>query len=61
MTNYQDEILNFENIAKEHTQYMRNSINLIASENVTSVEVTEALCTDFAHRYAEGQAFFSLF
>ena len=61
MTNYQDEILNFENIAKEHTQYMRNSINLIASENVTSVEVTEALCTDFAHRYAEGQAFERLY
>ena len=57
MTNYHDEILNFEKIAQEHTQYMRNSINLIASENVTSVEVTEALATDFAHRYAEGQAF----
>ena len=48
MTNYHDEILKFEEIAKEHTQYMRNSINLIASENVTSVEVTEALATDFA-------------
>ena len=57
MANYHDEILNFEKIAKEHTEYMRNSINLIASENVTSVEVTEALATDFAHRYAEGQAF----
>ena len=57
MTNYHDEILNFEKIAKEHTEYMRNSVNLIASENVTSVEVTEALSTDFAHRYAEGQAF----
>ena len=57
MANYHDEILKLEEIAKEHTQYMRNSINLIASENVTSVEVTEALATDFAHRYAEGQAF----
>ena len=57
MTNNYDEILNFEEIAKEHTNYMRNSINLIASENVTSVEVTEAVATDFAHRYAEGQAF----
>ena len=46
MTNYHDEILNFEKIAQEHTQYMRNSINLIASENVTSVEVTEALTTE---------------
>ena len=57
MANNYDEILNFEEIAKEHTAYMRNSINLIASENVTSVEVTEAVATDFAHRYAEGQAF----
>ena len=61
MTNYHDEILNFEKIAKEHTEYMRNSINLIASENVTSVEVTEALATDFAHRYAEGQAYERLY
>ena len=57
MANYHDEILNFEKIAKEHTEYMRNSINMIASENVTSLEVTEAVATDFAHRYAEGQAF----
>ena len=57
MVNYHDEILKFEEIAKEHTNYMKNSINLIASENVTSVEVTEAVATDFAHRYAEGQAF----
>ena len=35
MTNYHDEILNFEKIAQEHTQYMRNSINLIASEKIT--------------------------
>ena len=25
MANYHDEILNFEKIAKEHTEYMRNS------------------------------------
>ena len=57
MTNYHDEILKFEKITREHTEYMRNSINLIASENVTSVEVTEAVASEFAHRYAEGQAF----
>ena len=57
MSNYHDEILKFEDIAKKHTEYMKNSINLIASENVTSVEVTEAVASDFAHRYAEGQAF----
>ena len=57
MTNYHDEILNLERITREHTEYMKNSINLIASENVTSVEVTEAVASEFAHRYAEGQAF----
>ena len=57
MSNYHDEILKFEDIAKKHTEYMKNSINLIASENVTSVEVTEAVASDFAHRYAEGQAY----
>ena len=61
MTNYHDEIINLENIAKKHTNYMKNSINLIASENVTSVEVTEAVASDFAHRYAEGQAFERLY
>jgi glycine hydroxymethyltransferase len=33
---------------------MRNSINLIASENVTSINVREALASDLSHRYAEG-------
>ena len=50
MTNYHDEIINLENIAKKHTNYMKNSINLIASENVTSVEITEAVASNFAHR-----------
>jgi glycine hydroxymethyltransferase len=33
---------------------MQNSINLIASENITSISVREALATDLSHRYAEG-------
>ncbi|MDR3062990.1 MAG: serine hydroxymethyltransferase [Methanobrevibacter sp.] len=33
---------------------MENSINLIASENITSSAVKEALSSDFSHRYAEG-------
>lgn len=41
MTDYQNEVLEFERIMKEHTNYMRNSINLIASENITSSDVTE--------------------
>ncbi|MEM2266076.1 MAG: serine hydroxymethyltransferase [Candidatus Hadarchaeales archaeon] len=37
-----------------HHQWMKETINLIASENVTSLAVREALLTDFQHRYAEG-------
>lgn len=33
---------------------MGRTINLIASENITSLAVREALLTDFQHRYAEG-------
>ncbi|MHA1839088.1 MAG: serine hydroxymethyltransferase, partial [Candidatus Ranarchaeia archaeon] len=43
----------FENIKKHHS-WMRASINLIASANVVSAGVREAIVTDFAHRYAEG-------
>ena len=43
MANYHDEILNFEKIAKEHTEYMRNSINLIASENVLLILLIDML------------------
>ena len=46
----------FEKIIEDHTNYMRNSINLIASENIVSLEVKEAIVSDFEHRYAEGQA-----
>lgn len=41
-------------ITKKHHEWMRNSINLIASENITSIGVREALATDLSHRYAEG-------
>ncbi|MCQ2972573.1 MAG: serine hydroxymethyltransferase [archaeon] len=61
MSNYQDEIVNFERIMREHTDYMKNSVNLIASENISSVEVTEACASDLAHRYAEGQAYERLY
>jgi glycine hydroxymethyltransferase len=33
---------------------LENSINLIASENITSTSVREALASDLSHRYAEG-------
>ena len=51
--NYAQEI---RNLTKEHTQWMKNSINLIASENITSSLVKEAMVTDLSHRYAEGQS-----
>ena len=38
---------------KQH-EWMRESIKLIASENITSLAVREACSTDFMHRYAEG-------
>lgn len=38
----------------EHQNWMKNSINLIASENITSKAVKEVLASDLSHRYAEG-------
>jgi glycine hydroxymethyltransferase len=46
--------LKIQNITKNHHNWMRNSINLIASENITSISVREALASDLSHRYAEG-------
>jgi glycine hydroxymethyltransferase len=46
--------LEIQNITKNHHNWMRNSINLIASENITSISVREALASDLSHRYAEG-------
>jgi len=48
--------LNIKEITKEHHEWMKNSINLIASENITSLSVREALASDLSHRYAEGLA-----
>lgn len=39
---------------REHHKVWEQSIPLIASENVTSPAVREAIVSDFAHRYAEG-------
>lgn len=47
--------LNIKEATKEHHKWMKNSINLIASENLTSSSVREALASDLSHRYAEGQ------
>jgi glycine hydroxymethyltransferase len=42
------------NILIEHNKLFKNSIPLIASENITSPAVDEACNSDFSHRYAEG-------
>lgn len=39
---------------EEHNEWFENSIPLIASENVPSPAVREALLSDFGNRYAEG-------
>lgn len=39
---------------QEHSKWFENSIPLIASENVPSPAVREALTSDFGNRYAEG-------
>ena len=41
-------------LMREHHNWFDSSIPLIASENVTSWAVREALICDFGHRYAEG-------
>ncbi|MFB0557753.1 MAG: serine hydroxymethyltransferase [Candidatus Bathyarchaeia archaeon] len=41
-------------LLEEHNEYFDRAIPLIASENVTSPAVKEALLSDFGHRYAEG-------
>jgi len=42
-------------IIERHTKFMRDSIPLIASENLTSLSVRRCYLSDFGHRYAEGK------
>ena len=39
---------------KDHHKWFENSIPLIASENIPSPAVREAIISDFGNRYAEG-------
>ena len=41
-------------LLQSHHKWFQESIPLIASENVSSLAVREALACDFGHRYAEG-------
>ena len=45
----------FDLIEKQH-RWRGTCLNMIASENITSASVREALISDFGHRYAEGIA-----
>jgi glycine hydroxymethyltransferase len=54
MSENQNYVQEIRNIMKEHNQWMKNSMNLIASENITSSAVKEAMVSDLSHRYAEG-------
>lgn len=49
------EIFNqLRNLLMTHHEMFENAIPLIASENITSPAVREAIVSDFSHRYAEG-------
>jgi glycine hydroxymethyltransferase len=41
-------------LLQEHHKWFESSLPLIASENITSPAVREAMVSDFQHRYAEG-------
>ena len=55
MSDNQENILEIQKLMKKHNDWMKNSINLIASENITSSQVKGALVSDLSHRYAEGK------
>ncbi|MDD1721109.1 MAG: serine hydroxymethyltransferase [Euryarchaeota archaeon] len=40
--------------ARAHNEWFKNSLPMIASENITSPTVRQLLASDLAHRYAEG-------
>ena len=52
----QEYITEFQGYLKQHNDWMKNSINLIASENITSADVKTAMVSDLSHRYAEGKS-----
>ncbi|RJS73302.1 MAG: serine hydroxymethyltransferase [Candidatus Syntrophoarchaeum sp. WYZ-LMO15] len=50
----EDEIRVIMDAVRDHTALFRDSLPMIASENVTSMLVRRLLMTDLGHRYAEG-------
>lgn len=55
MDNNQNNVTEIQKLMKDHNDWMKNSINLIASENITSSQVQSAMASDLSHRYAEGK------
>jgi glycine hydroxymethyltransferase len=54
MTTHQDEYNHVFDLLQQHHKWFQECIPLIASENIPSPAVREALTTDFGNRYAEG-------
>jgi glycine hydroxymethyltransferase len=54
MASNRDEYNQVFNLLEQHHKWFQESIPLIASENVPSPAVREAIITDFGNRYAEG-------
>jgi glycine hydroxymethyltransferase len=54
MSNPRDEYNHVLDLLQQHHKWFQECIPLIASENVPSPAVREALTTDFGNRYAEG-------
>lgn len=52
--NYKNEYDSIFHLLEQHHKWFQESIPLIASENIPSPAVREALMTDFGNRYAEG-------
>ncbi|KXB07159.1 serine hydroxymethyltransferase [candidate division MSBL1 archaeon SCGC-AAA382C18] len=50
----ENELEKIQGWIRDHHEMFGSSIPLIASENVTSTPVKEAIVSDFSHRYAEG-------
>ncbi len=54
MSTFRDEYDRVFNLLQQHHKWFQECIPLIASENIPSPAVREALTTDFGNRYAEG-------
>ena len=51
---YERNVTWIEQIVDDQNSWRRNTLNLIASENVLSNRARQVMGSDFAHRYAEG-------